>query len=394
MFNKHLYFDIGATPLSKKAALAMQPYLYEHFGNPASAHQAGQLAHAALNQARQTIAQIINANHDSEIIFTSCATESDNLAIKGVALAHYLDQNKIIFKNHLLISAIEHPGVLESAKSLEAFGFTYEILTVDQYGQVKPEILARKITEKTLMVSIMAANNQFGTIQDLFSLGQVCREKNVIFHTDAAVYFGLHPLDVQRMNLDLVTLSSPKIYGPKGAAALYKRQNLKLQPLFHGGGQEFNFRSGTHNLPAIVGFATAAQAAHQKSQQLLKKYQNLSKYFTYSLSQKLDHLIFNGHPQQRLVNNIHLSILGVEGESLVLGLNQFGICASSGSACSSHKLQADPALKALGLSPEAVHGSLRFFWHEWTTKKDLDYLIEKLVIVVERLRKISAYKVV
>lgn len=391
-FNKHYYFDIGATPLSSKAASAMEPFIQNQFGNPSSFHQAGQIAQNALQQARNDLSQIINATSPTEIIFTSCATESDNLALKGVALAHYLKNNKNPKKNHLLISPIEHPGVTESIKSLKAFGYTYETLPINKYGLIDPAILAQKITPQTLLVSIMAANNQFGTIQDLTTLGKICRQKKVIFHTDAAVYFGLHQLDVQKMNLDLVTLSSPKIYGPKGIAALYKKSSVNLYPLLHGGDQEFSLRSGTHNLPAIIGFVAAAKEATKKSPALQKKYLSLSTYFKQELTQKLPQIIFNGHPSRRLANNIHLSILGVEGESLVLSLSQFGICTSSGSACSSHKLQADPALKALGLSPEAVHGSLRFFWHEWTTQKDLNYLIEKLILVTNRLRKISAYK--
>jgi cysteine desulfurase len=291
------------------------------------------------------------------------------------------------------VSPIEHPAVREAALSMRDWGVECEFLPITSTGVIEPTAVAAKIRPDTILVSVIAANNQFGTIQDLTALGRVCRERKVLFHTDASVYFGLYSLDVQAQNLDLVTLSSPKLYGPKGVAALYRRGGIALYPLLHGGGQEFGLRSGTHNLPAIVGFAAAAKTAVQKQPAQQQKYRKLSEHFVAQVRQRIPQVLINGDPQQRLVNNVHVSVLGAEGESLVLGLNQYGIAATSGSACSSRKLQPDMALKALGMSPEAIHGSLRFFWHEWTTKADIDYLVEKLTAVVTRLREISAYKI-
>ncbi len=368
----------------------MAPFLQEKFGNPESIHQAGQAAKKILEQARAEIAQLINAE-SKEIIFTGGATESDNLAIKGPALKHWQETKGKLIKDEILISPIEHPAIREAALSLVDFGFKITDLTVDSEGNLDLVDLEKKITTKTLLVSVMAANNQFGTIQDLAKIGAICRRNGVLFHTDAAVYFGMYSLDVKAMKIDLATLSSPKIYGPKGVAALYRRESVALYPLLHGGGQEGNLRSGTDNVPGIVGFAAAAKVAIADQEKNLNHYQKLSDFFIKEV-EKIPGVQINGAQKNRLANNVHLSVLGIEGESLILGLDYYGICASSGSACSSKKLQADPALKALHLKPEAVHGSLRFFWHQWTTQADLEYLLEKLKVVIEKLRKISAYK--
>ncbi len=393
MFNRNYYFDIGALPLDPQVAAQMRPFLTEEFGNPESIHQSGQQARRAVETARAELAQLIEATAPAEIIFVSCATEADNLAIKGVAMQHWRDTKGQLRKKQLLVSPIEHPAVREAAKGLQDFGFEVHWLKVDGKGQIDLQDLRQKINDQTLLVSVIAANNQFGTIADLQAIGECCRANQVYFHTDAAVYFGLNELQVQQMKIDLATLSSTKIYGPQGAAALYCRSGISLYPLLHGGGQEHGRRSGTHNLAAIVGFVAAAKRAMVNMEKNRAHYQALSDYFIEELKKSLPQVLINGDPQSRLVNNVHLSILGVEGESLVLALSHFGICASSGSACSSQKLEADPSLKALCLKPEAVHGSLRFFWHEWTTQADLDYLLEKLIIVVQRLRQISAYKV-
>lgn len=391
MFNKDLYFDIGVTPLCQSAVKAMAPFWQEKFGNPESVHQAGQEARKILEESRLIMADLIGANRD-EIFFTSSATESDNWAIKGIALNHYRETAGRLKRNKILISAIEHPAIRAAAKSLTVFGFKIITLPVDGQGLIQIDKLKEHLDQQTLLVSIMAANNQFGSIQDLAILGKEIKRVGAIFHTDAAVFFGLHDLPVKTWQIDLATISSPKIYGPKGVAVLYKRHDLKIEPLLHGGGQELGLRSGTHNLPAIVGLIAAAQETIKNRQRYLEKYQKLSAYFEESLNKKLKGIIFNGEKKNRLANNVHLSILGVEGEALVLSLNEYGICASSGSACSSRSLQADETLQALNLSPEAVHGSLRFFWHPWTNKKMVEYLIEKIVLVVERLRSISAYK--
>ncbi|MDO5561740.1 MAG: cysteine desulfurase family protein [bacterium] len=395
MFNKQCYFDIGATPLATEVAAAMAPFWQEQFGNPESIHTAGQEARVVVEQARSQVASLIKAK-PTEIIFTSGATESDNLALKGVAWQQLSLIKQCLAvrdgKNELLISPIEHPAVREAAESLRNFGFQVIYLQVDNQGHLDLQDLQNKISPRTLLVSVIAASNQFGVIQDLEAIGRICTQAQVLFHTDASVYFGLEKLDVQKMHLDLATLSSPKIYGPKGIAALYKRENLKLMPLFHGGGQENGCRSGTHNVPAIVGFAAAATRAYKLAAANAQHYRKLSRHFI-NLIKDIPAVQINGDQADRLPNNLHLSVLGVEGESLVLALNEFGICASSGSACSSRKLQADPALKALHLVPEAVHGSLRFFWHEWTTLADVEYLADKLHLIIERLRAVSACKI-
>ena len=395
MFNKQWYFDIGATPLATEVAAAMAPFWQEKFGNPESIHQAGQETRVVVEKARAQIANLINARPE-EIIFTSGATESDNLAVKGVAWQQLglIKQCLTVKegKNEILISPIEHPAVRAAAESLRNFGFRLTYLAVDKNGFLDLQDLQTKISPQTLLVSVIAANNQFGTIQDLAAIGKICSAHQVSFHTDASVYFGLGQLNVQTMKIDLATLSSPKIYGPKGIAALYKRADLKLTPLFDGGGQESGWRSGTHNVPAIVGFASAAVRAQALAKENRQHYQKLTQHFL-QLIADIPLVQINGDQKQRLPNNVHLSVIGVEGESLVLALNEFGICASSGSACSSRKLQADPALKALHLAPEAVHGSLRFFWHEWTTLADIDYLADKLRLVIQKLRAISACKI-
>lgn len=391
MLVKSYYFDIGGTPVDpvvQKEILAAQK---DNFANPEALHAAGQAAFVSLQKARVRLAKLINAQAD-EIIFTAGATESDNLAIKGVALAHYRQTKGKLTKPVLLLSPIEHPAVRQSALSLECFGFKVEFLPVDKKGLIDLAVLKKKLNQQVLLVSVMAGNNQFGTIQDLPAMGKICRQHQVLFHTDASVFFGVYPLDTQATNLDLATLSSAKIYGPKGVAALYCRRHTPLEPLLHGGHQENGKRAGTHNLPAILGFTKAAELALANRQQRLKHDRELTEYFIKEVTAKIPHIIINGDPSNHLVSNVHLSILGAEGEALVLGLAKYNIAATTGSACSSKSLQADPALKALGLTPELVHGSLRFFWHSWHQKKDLAYLIDKLSLVVKRLRRISAYQ--
>lgn len=392
MIDKRYYFDIGGTPLSAAARQAVEKVLLNDYANPEALHEPGQKANGILNLARQKLANLINASSSEEIIFTSGATESDNLAIKGVALQHYLATQGKLSKPHLLISSIEHAAIRQSALSLEGFGFQVEFIPVSAKGMIEPDVVAQLIKPTTLLVSVMAGNNQFGTIQDIVAIGQITSNKGVYFHTDASVFFGVYPLDVQKAHLDLATISSAKIYGPKGVAALYCRRGVPLYPLFHGGHQEAGKRAGTHNLPAIVGFVTAAEKSLQNRQQRLAHDQQLSEYFINQVKKTIPYVLVNGDSKKRLVGNVHLSVLGAEGESLVLGLASYGIAATTGSACSSKSLQADPALKALGLTPELVHGSLRFFWHPWHTQKDLDYLLDKLKIVITKLRQISAYK--
>ncbi len=380
-----IYFDYAATtPVDPRVMKAMLPFFSEKFGNTMSLHSFGQGAKLALEESREKVADLISAKPE-EIIFTSSATESNNLALKGIAFAN---KNK---DNHLIISAIEHPCILESAKWLEKQGFKITKIPVDKYGLVNPKDVAKAITEKTVLVSIIHASNETGTIQPIAEIGKICRQKGVYFHTDAAQSFGKIPIDVKKMNIDLLTASSQKIYGPKGAAYLFVKEGVKIEPILHGGGQENGLRSSTVNVPAIVGFAKAVEICKKEmmaeSQRLSKLRDKLIKNV---LKIKNSHL--NGHPTKRLANNANFRFDFIEGESLVMRLDLMGICASTGSACSSTTLEPSHVLLALGLTHEQAHGSLRISLGRWTTEKEVDRLIKVLPGIVKKLREISPFK--
>ena len=383
---KKIYLDYAATtPVDPRVLKAMLPYFSEKFGNTMSLHSFGQEAKEALEESREVIANLMKAKLN-EIIFTSSATESNNLALKGVAFAN---ENK---GRHIVISSIEHPCIIESAKWLEKQGFEITRLKVDKYGLVEPDDVRKAIRKETILVSIMHANNEIGTIEPIEEIGKICKEKGVYFHTDAAQSFGKILIDVNKMNIDLLTTSSHKMYGPKGAAALFIRKGTKIEPLIHGGGHESGLRSSTVNVAAIVGFAEAARICEREMKKEVQREIKLRDKLIKGVLQKIKGSHLNGHPKKRLPNNINFSFPGIEGESLVMQLDFLGIAASTGSACSSAKLEPSHVLLAIGLKPEQAHGSLRLSLGRWTKEKDINYVLDVLPKVVKRLREISPFK--
>ncbi len=380
-----VYMDYAATtPVDPRVLKVMRPYFSKKFGNTMSLHSFGREAKKALEDSREKIAKVINAN-PSEIIFTSGATESNNLALKGVAFA-----NKKKGK-HLIVSSIEHHCVLDSARWLEKQGFEITYLKVDKHGLVNLAELEDSIREDTILVSVMHANNEIGTIEPIKEVGKICREKGVYFHTDVAQSFGKIPIDVKKMNIDLLTASSHKIYGPKGVGFLFIREGVEIEPLLHGGGHEFGLRSSTVNVAGIVGFAEAAEIARKEMKREAERLTKLRRKLERGvLKIKNSHL--NGHPIKRLPNISNFWFDFIEGEALVMYLDQKGIAASTGSACSSESLEPSHVLLAIGLKPHQAQGSLRLSIGRFTTKKEVDWVLKVLPEVVERLRKISPFK--
>ena len=380
---KRIYLDYAATtPVDPRVFRAMLPYFSKKFGNTMSLHSFGQEAKLALEKSREEIAGLIGARSE-EIIFTSSATESNNLALKGIALANK-DRGK-----HIIISSIEHPCIMESAGWLEAQGFEVSRLKVDKYGRVSPGDVKAAMKKGTILVSVIHASNEIGTIQPIQEIGRICREKGVYFHTDAVQSFGKIPIDVNKMNVDLLSASSHKMYGPKGAACLYVRKGTKIEPILHGGGQESGLRSSTVNLPAIVGFAEACETAKREMKRENERMAKLRDKLIEGVLTKIKGAHLNGHPKNRLANNANFWFQFVEGESMVIQLDLMGIAASTGSACSSAKLEPSHVLLAIGLKHQEAHGSLRITLGKWTTEREINYLIKVLPGIVKRLREIS-----
>jgi cysteine desulfurase len=379
---KQIYLDHAATtPVDIRVVEAMLPYFALQFGNASSLHAFGREARRAVEEARVSVARLINAQSE-EIIFTSGGTESDNLAITGVAIA-----NKGKGK-HIITSSIEHHAVLDTCKHLEEQGFKVTYLPVDQDGLIKIEEVEKAIAKDTILISIMHANNEIGTIEPIREIATLAREKGIYFHTDAVQSAGKIEVDVDKLNVDLLSLSSHKIYGPKGVGALYIKRGTPLKPIIHGGGHERGLRSGTENVPGIVGFGKACEIAREE---LKSQYKHLI-----SMRDKLIEGILripntrlNGHRFKRLPNNVNCSFSYIDGEALVLALDEYGIAASTGSACSSKSLEPSHVLRAIGLSSVEARGSLRLTLGRQNTMEDIDYLLKVLVEVVERLRGIS-----
>ena len=375
----------ATTPVDPRVVKAMLPYFSEKFGNTMSLHSFGQEAKEALEESREVIADLIGAK-PKEIIFTSSATESNNTALKGIAFANRKKGN------HIIISPIEHDCVIESAKWLESQGFEVTRLKVGKFGLVDPADVKKAIKKDTILVSVMHANNEIGTIEPIEEIGKICRERNVYFHTDAAQSFGKIPIDVNKMNIDLMTVSSHKTYGPKGAGALFVRGGTKIEPIIHGGGHESGLRSSTVNVPAIVGFAEAARICQREMRREAEKLTKLRDKLIKGVLKKIGGSHLNGHPKKRLPNNANFWFKGVEGESIVMHLDLLGIAVSSGSACSSKSLAPSHVLLAIGLRPEQAYGSLRLSLGRWTKEKDINYVLDVLPKVVKRLREISPFK--
>jgi cysteine desulfurase len=385
---RHIYLDYQSSkPVDPRVMEAMLPYFQEKFGNPSSLHREGDEAGDILENCREDIARFVNAEKD-EIVFTSGATESNNLAIIGFAL-----RNKAK-GNHIIISEIEHISIHNIAKYLEKNGFEISKIPVDQYGRVNLQKLRDRITDKTILVSIGYASNEIGTIQSISEIGKLCKEKGISFHSDALAAEGLLPLDVVKDNIDLMTLSSNDIYGPKGVGVLYVRKGIRVNPLMIGGGQERGLRSGTENIPAIVGMAKAVEILKKEMAEEVKRFAKYRDKLIKNVLEKIPKSYLNGHPQERLPHNAHFRFEGIEGESLLLSLKDKGISVSTGSACTSKTLEPSHTLIALGLLHEEAHGSLQFTCGRFNQDDDVDKVLDALPEVVERLRKLSPlYKI-
>ncbi|MFC1939615.1 cysteine desulfurase NifS [Chloroflexota bacterium] len=380
---KRVYLDYAATtPTHPEVVKAMLPYFTEVFGNPSSIYSCGQEAKGAIERARTNIANLINAR-DEEIVFTSGGTEADNTVLKGVAFANEPKGN------HIITTPIEHHAVLETCAFLEKRGLRITYLAVNTHGLVDPDDVRKAITGKTILISIMHANNEVGTIEPVAEISRIAREAGVCFHTDAVQTAGHIPVDVNDLGVDLLSMSSHKLYGPKGIGALYIRKGTRLIPFMHGGEQERGRRASTENVPGIVGFGRAAELARQERGQEAQHLTYLRDQLVKGLLERIDHIRLNGHPQNRLPNNVNVSIDFVEGESMLLNLDLEGICASTGSACSSSALEPSHVLLAIGLPPEQAHSSLRFTLGKWTDEEDISRVLEALPRVVARLRAMS-----
>jgi len=375
---KQIYLDNGATTKpDERVVKEMLPYFGEKFGNASSSHLVGQNAKNTLTKSRKIIANAIGAK-TSEIIFTSGGTESNNFALKGLFFENYPE------KNHIITTKIEHDCILRTCKWLEKQGAKVTYLDVDSEGFIDLENLENSITDKTIVVSVIHGNNEIGTIQNLEKIGKICREKNILFHTDACQSFTKVELNVKKQNLDLVTLNAHKIHGPQGVGALYIRDGTKITPTAHGGGQERGLRSGTENVPGIIGFAKSVDIASNKD---VKKMKELRDYLIDELL-KIENVRLNG-PRERLCNNINVSFNNIEGEAIGGYLENEGIFTSTGSACMSNTLKTSHVLAAIGLTPLQSNSSLRVTISKFTTKEELDFFLEKIKNIVIKLRRIS-----
>ncbi|MCF0226780.1 MAG: cysteine desulfurase NifS [Methanobrevibacter sp.] len=378
-----MYLDNSATtPVLDEVIDEMLPYFSNEFGNPSTLYKLGQESKKALEKARKQIAETINGKPE-EIIFTSGGSESDNMAIKGIA---FKNKNK---GKHIITSQIEHPAVKNTLSSLEGLGFEVTYLPVYNNGIVKIEDVESAIRDDTILITIMHGNNEIGTIQPISEIGKLAKEKGIKFHTDAVQTFGKLPIDVEEMNIDLLSMSSHKIYGPKGVGALYLRKNTKITPLIDGGGQENGLRSGTENIPGIVGFGKAAEIANNNLNENHEKFTKISNMIIDRVLEEIPKSYLNGDIDNRLPNIINFRFSAIEGESLILLLSGKGIYASTGSACSSKKLQASPILQALGLPDVDIHGSLRLSLGIKNSIEDVDFIVNSIKEVVERLREMS-----
>jgi cysteine desulfurase len=375
----------STTKVDDEVVKEMLPFFSKYYGNPSSIHAFGREAREAVDTARTHVGDLLGAR-DDEVIFTAGGTESDNLAIKGIA---YLNKERKNHKGpHIITAAIEHPGVLEVCRYLETQGFKVKYLPVDQYGLIDPEELRDSISQNTFLITIMFANNEIGTIEPIEEIGKIAHDHDIIFHTDAVQAVAKVPIDVKKYHIDLLALSSHKIYGPKGVGALYIRNGVKLQPIIHGGGHEKGLRSSTYNVPGIVGLGKASQLANQRMVKDTAHMKTLRDLLIKNLL-GIEESYLNGHPEKRLVNNAHFRFTGIEGESLLLGLDEQGIASSTGSACSSQKLQASHVLLAIGLDPVQAHGSIRLSLGRENTKDEISYVSSVLPDVVNRLRMMS-----
>jgi cysteine desulfurase len=380
---RRIYLDHAATtPTRPEVVKSMLPFFTDAFGNPSSIYSHGQEAKGAMEEARTKVAELIGARNE-EIVFTSGGTEADNFALKGIA---YANEHK---GNHIITTSIEHHAVLEVCKFLGRKGFRITCLPVDKYGLVDPNDVRKAITDKTILISVMHASNEVGTIEPVEEIGEIAKEAGIYFHSDAVQTVGHIPVNVDKLKVDLLSISAHKLYGPKGAGALYIRKGTKLVSLMHGGEQEKRRRAGTENVPAIVGLGKAVELAGQEMGKEAERLAYLRDKLIKGLKEKIDHIRLNGHPKRRLPNNVNVSVDFVEGESMLLNLDLEGICASTGSSCSSASLEPSHVLLALGLPPEQAHGSLRFTLGRENTEAAIERVLEVLPGIVARLRAMS-----
>jgi cysteine desulfurase len=380
---KRIYLDYAATtPTHPEVVKAMAPYFSDAFGNPSSLYSYGLEARQAIELAKTRVAESIGSKNE-EIVFTAGGSEADNFAIKGVAYANLRKGN------HIITSVIEHHAVLETCKFLEKRGFKVTYLPVDEYGFVDPENVRKAITEKTILISIMHANNEIGTIQPIGEIGKIARKAKVYFHTDAVQTTGHIPVNVNELKVDMLSMSAHKFYGPKGVGVLYIRKGTKVVPLIHGGEQESGRRAGTENVPGIVGLGKAIELADLEMTKETERLISLRNKLIKGILGKIDNVQLNGHPEHRLPNNVNVSVDYIEGESTCLNLDLEGICISTGSACSSSSAEPSHVLLAVGLSHEQARSSLRFTTGHLTTEEDIDRVLEVLPRSVARLRAIS-----
>lgn len=380
---RFIYMDHAATTyVDPRVKEAMEPYFTENFGNPGGFYELGRVAREAVDASREKVASYLNCSA-REVIFTGSGTESDNMAVFGIARMH-AEKGK-----HIIISAIEHHAVEMPAKALKKEGFEVTEVPVDKHGRVSVEDVKAALREDTILVSIMYANNEIGTIQPIEEIGALLKEHQAYFHTDACQAAGALDLDVEKLGVDLLTLNGSKIYGPKGVGILYLRKGVRIKPLIYGGGQERGLRGGTENVPYIVGFAKALEIAQDTREEEVARLTKLRDRMTQGLIDRIPKTILNGHPTDRLPNSVNVSILDIEGEAFTLFLNELQIYASTGSACTSLSLDPSHVIIATGLPYECAHGSIRFTLGRHSTDEEVDYVLEVVPEIVQILRKIS-----
>lgn len=379
------YFDNSATTRIKREVLEeMFPYLSVEYGNPSSIYKLGRNAKRAIEQARKKVASLINCEPE-EIYFTSCGTESDNIALKGFAYANNKKGKNII------TSKIEHPAILNSCKKLEKEGYKITYVDVNSDGTIRLEQLINQITDETILISIMFANNEIGTIQPIQQISKIAHKNNIILHTDAVQAIGNIPIDVKKMNIDMLSLSGHKIYAPKGIGALYVKKGIDFERYIDGGHQEREKRSGTENVAQIVGLGKACEIAEKNIEIYQEKLRNLRDYTLEKIKERIQRIHINGTMEKRLPGNINISFENIDSGELLLSLDNIGICASGGSACSSKDVNPSHVLSAIGLKSELSKGAIRFTFGDFNTKQECDFLIENLSKIVEELRRKSNY---
>jgi cysteine desulfurase len=383
MAKEKIFFDNASTTrIDPEVLKEMDPYLKQHYGNPSSLHDYSDKPKKAIEKARKQASDLIGANKE-EIYFTSCGTESNNFALWGLARANK-DRG-----NHIISSAIEHVSILNPLKELKKEGWKVSLLPVDEYGLVNPEDVKKEITKDTVLISIMHANNEVGTIQKIKEISDITRGKNILFHSDGIAAAGIIPVDIAKLGVDSYSFSAQQMYGPKGAAALYIKKGIKIKPLLLGGIQEKGRRAGTENVPAIAGFGKACEIAGKEMDRNIKYISKMQQSLIKGIKSSIKNVKLNGHPTRRTPGNVHISFEFIEGESILLMLNIEGIAAASGSSCASHALKSSHVLLAMGLVPTMAQGSILFSLGRYNTQKEVDRTLEVLPPIIDRLRKMS-----